>query len=97
LENDELTRSLALMKLATRPDVQKPIWIAIGNHDNRVDTDSCVRFARAVASSAPANAKLRPIELHVVPGEGHRQPPSTHENAAAWIAGTLEPQAAISR
>jgi dienelactone hydrolase len=89
LKDHPLTRSLALLTLAQKPGLQKPIWITIGNNDDRVDTDECIRFARAVAEAAPAGTAMRPIELHVVPGDGHRQPPGTHENAAAWIARTF--------
>lgn len=89
LENHRLTRSLSLLNVAGEPGLRKPLWITIGNADERVNTDRCIAFARAVAAAAPAEVAMRPIELHVVPGEGHRQPPHTHENAAAWIARTF--------
>ena len=85
------SQSLALGRLAGQPNLQKPIWITVGNHDTKVGTELCMDFARDVAAAAPEGTTLRPIELHVVPGDDHRQPAGTHEKAAAWLGEKLAP------
>ncbi len=85
LDRHPLTQSLVLSQFAARPNLQKPIWITVGNHDTKVGTALCMDFVGKVAAAAPEGTVLRAIELHVVPGDDHRQPPGTHDKAAAWL------------
>lgn len=89
LKGDLLTESLSLINIADSPNLQKPIYLMVGNHDTRVGTEHSIRFAQAVVAAAPVNVRLRPIELHVVPGEDHRQPEGTHENLSSWLGKIL--------
>lgn len=91
LEDHPLAQSLALRQIASQPNLQKPIWILVGNNDAKgVRTNLCSDFVRAVADAAPEGTKFRPVELHVVPGDDHRQPPNTHESAAAWVSRVIQ-------
>ena len=91
LEKLPLMSSLKLVPLASRPNFQKPVWITVGNHDTIVGTDLCLDFAQAVAAAAPQDTVLRPIQLHVMPGDNHRQPAGSHDRLAAWLGEQLTP------
>jgi predicted esterase len=58
----------------------KAVGLWIGNQDDRVGTDSAIRFAaRSLASGAD-------VELHVISGpSGHHVPARAESDAAAWI------------
>jgi alpha-beta hydrolase superfamily lysophospholipase len=77
-------RALAAENLAPRL-AGRPIWMCIGNHDTRVDTDRAIRFTRRVVECAVAAGKRPDIELWVQPSEGHQIAPDSHEKAAAWL------------
>ncbi|MBS0266004.1 MAG: serine hydrolase [Planctomycetes bacterium] len=89
LADDPTTMGLALLhqsqKLAGRP-----IWMCIGNHDERVDTERAIAFSRAVVKAAVAAGKPAAIELHVMTSLGHRTHPTAHDEAAAWMASQLK-------
>jgi dienelactone hydrolase len=68
----------------------RPVWIVIGNHDERVGTDSAVGLARALTAHAVRQGKPSLVELHVLPAEGHRTPKQGHAAAAAWFGRWLE-------
>ena len=91
LNQHPLTQSLKLVPLASRPNFQKPIWITVGNHDTIVGTNLCMDFVRAVAEAAPPGTVLRPVELHVMPGDDHRQPAGTHDKLAQWLGAQFSP------
>jgi esterase FrsA len=85
VRNQAGVRALATENLAPRLAC-RPIWICIGNHDTRVDTDRAIRFTRRVVECAVAAGKRPDIELWVQPSEGHQIAPDSHEKAAAWLA-----------
>lgn len=93
LAKQPLLQSLNLVPLASRPNFQKPVWITVGNHDTIVGTDLCMEFVQAVSAAAPSGTVLRPIQLHVVPGDNHRQPAGTHDRLAAWLGEQFSPPA----
>jgi len=83
LENHALTQSLALDRIADK-FVGRPLWMCIGNRDERVGTDHLIAFSRKVVASY-AEGALAPVELHVMQTEGHRIHGTAHEEAAAWL------------
>ena len=83
------TNELALIRHADK-FAGRPIWLCIGNHDERVDTDQAIAFTRAVVKSSAAEKKAAPVELHVMPSLGHSIHPTAHAEAAAWIAERLK-------
>ncbi len=88
LEIQPLTRSLTAVNLAEKL-VGRPIWVCIGNNDERVGTDQCFAFVRKVAQANLAAGKPAHIELHVMPSAGHRTHETAHDEAAAWLAQTM--------
>lgn len=84
--------SLALMNAVDRL-AGRSVWIAIGNNDARVNTDSAIAFARRLvaASAAKTDAPAKPIdvELRVMPWPGHGAGPGAHEEAAAWLMARM--------
>jgi predicted esterase len=88
LEKHSLTQSLSLSNVADKL-AGRPLWMCIGNNDERVGTDSLIAFSRKVVSSSFAQKRSAPIELHVMPSEGHRIHEAAHEEAAAWLSKNL--------
>jgi dienelactone hydrolase len=82
IEALELRRAAA--KLADRP-----IWIVIGNHDERVGTDRAIAFTRDVVRAAAAQKRPPLVELHVTTTPGHSTPAAAHDEAAAWVAAAV--------
>jgi dienelactone hydrolase len=87
-ENAPLVQQLALDKHADRL-AGRAVWIAIGDRDERVDTDAAIRFARALSAAAAAKKLPSQVELHVCPAVGHRTPDGAAEQSAAWISRIL--------
>jgi dipeptidyl aminopeptidase/acylaminoacyl peptidase len=79
------TRSLALIEHA-RKLAGRPVWLCIGNNDERVGTDHLIAFARKVVAVSTAEKKPAPVELHVMPTAGHRIHDTAHDEAAAWLS-----------
>jgi len=73
----------------------RPVWMNIGNYDERVSTDDALAFIQAVAK---AGAKVRknptvalPIECILAESAGHSIPPNSHVPAAAFILKHVAP------
>ena len=81
---ESLSVRLLIPRLAGRP-----IWVLIGNRDERVGTGHCIDVMQGLWAATPADLKTSPAELHVLPGEDHRQPPFSQEKAVAWIRERL--------
>lgn len=62
-----------------------PVWIMIGDRDQRVGTDAAIAFARALSSAAAGSGLPGKVELHVTPSDGHHTPPGAEELSAAWM------------
>jgi len=77
----------SLIELAPRL-AHRPVWLSIGNHDLRVNTDRTIAFARALVAAAAtpqgANAMI-PVDLLVGPTPGHSKIDHASELLAAWI------------
>jgi len=68
----------------------RPVWMCIGNLDERVDTDRAIAFSREVVKASAAAKKQPLIELHVMTSAGHTIHPTAHDEAAAWVASQLK-------
>ena len=88
LEDHELTRRLALTGIAGK-FAGRPIWICIGNNDERVGVDRVIAFTRKVVGSSLGQSKPAAIEIHVMPSEGHYTHDTAHEEAAIWLSDKL--------
>lgn len=76
--------SLALATLAPRL-AGRPMWISIGNHDERVGTDFAIAFSRALVAVNVARRQDATIELIVHSVPGHSSTERDHERLAAWL------------
>lgn len=63
----------------------RPVWIMIGDNDQRVSTDKAIAFARTLSHAAYARKIPSGVELHVMPTATHRPPPEANRLSAAWI------------
>lgn len=87
-ESTPLVRSLSLVEKAS--DLSgRGVWIAIGDRDERVNTDRSIEFARALSKSALTDSP-RNIELHVFSVDGHTTPPHAPQLSARWIDEALQ-------
>ena len=85
IEQHPLVRALALSEQAENL-ADRAIWIAIGDRDKRVGTDSAIDFARKAWQASMDKNLNAGLELHVLPEpRGHTTPDGTREKAAAWI------------
>jgi esterase FrsA len=82
-------KAMALEKLADKL-IGRDYWVCIGNNDQRVSTDDCIAFTRAVVKASATAAKPARIEIHVMPSIGHAIHKTAHAEAAAWMAERLK-------
>lgn len=66
-----------------------PIWIMIGDRDERVGTDRAIQFARLLSSTASTGSLRSRMELHVCPSNGHHTPAGAEESSAEWMQKVL--------
>jgi len=73
--------------------INKTIRFYIGNHDTRVDTESCFRFIQNIVNTAFTQKIRSPkVELFITPSIGHRghgTSPTTFRDGAEWIRHQL--------
>lgn len=68
----------------------RPVWLIIGDRDERVSTDAAIHFVRAVTASALSRNLNPQAELHVLPEpKGHTTPQGAPSAAASWITKQL--------
>lgn len=84
LEDHALTQSISLKKVAGAL-AGRPLWMCIGNHDERVGTDNLIDFSRDLVREAFSQNLPAPVEIHVMQTEGHRIHDTAHQEAAAWL------------
>jgi dienelactone hydrolase len=68
--------------------VGRPVWISIGNADDRVSSEDCIGFTRRlVATTQRLQPKLNliPVHLHVGVSAGHRSPDDAYAAAADFL------------
>lgn len=69
----------------------QPVWIVIGDQDERVSTDCAVALAARLRAIAEIKAVPAKVELHVMPEpRGHTTPTGSSGRAAAWIYRHME-------
>jgi dipeptidyl aminopeptidase/acylaminoacyl peptidase len=69
----------------------KPIWIVIGDQDDRVGTDKAISFARQLTAASLKHKVESRGELHVLPeSRGHTLPDRVSDDAAAWIVAEIK-------
>ena len=79
-----LAGSLSLASNAEKL-ANRPIWVSIGNDDQRVNTDDAIAFTRIVVELSRAKRYPADVQLHVMPNPDHTVPPHAPEEAAAWV------------
>jgi dienelactone hydrolase len=89
MEKHPATRALNLINSADKL-AGRPIWICIGNNDERVNTDDVIAVTRKLVTAAVAQLKPAPVELHVMPTLGHRIHDTAHAEVATWIRTCLK-------
>lgn len=65
--------------------VGRPIWITIGNRDDRVGTGEAIEFMKQVVAASALRKAMATIELNIWPAIGHKTPTKAHEAAASWL------------
>jgi dienelactone hydrolase len=83
-EANPLVARLALVRVADAL-AGRPVWIIIGNADQRVGTDKVVAFAEALTAAGEARGLRGRVTLRIFPTPGHRSFPEWHDEAAAWF------------
>jgi dienelactone hydrolase len=84
MESHARTRALALVQVADRL-ADRAVWITIGSTDHRVGTEYAIALLQRVVEASEARGRRPQIQLHIMPTEGHRIHPSSHEEAASWM------------
>ncbi len=85
--NEELplVKSLSL-KSQAKQLAGRPVWVIIGDRDDRVSTKSAMDFALALSAEAVAKDVPSRLELHIISEpRGHTTPKGAAEQAARWI------------
>jgi dienelactone hydrolase len=83
VEENALTKQLSLVNQVERL-AGRPVWIGIGDQDQRVSTDSAIRLARRLTA-----AKSK-VQLHGFPEpRGHTTPNGAPEMVASWILSQI--------
>jgi dienelactone hydrolase len=81
------------LDLTEHPDALagRPVWLVIGDHDDRVSTDKMIAYGRALSHAAYAQKIPSQVEIHVFPEPGgHTTPKPSDALSAAWIAAQLK-------
>lgn len=87
------TKSVDAMNLEAHVDelVGRPVFIMIGDRDDRVSTDSAINFMRKLSAAATkANVPSQAELLVVSEPRGHSLPPNADIIAARWIYRVME-------
>jgi dienelactone hydrolase len=89
-EENPLVKQLAIAEQAGKL-AQRPVWIAIGDRDARVDTDRAIAFARRVTAASLEQGHDSRVDFHVLAQpKGHSTPDGAAEQAAEWIDRQLK-------
>lgn len=89
-EDLSLVRQLSLKNCADQL-AGRPVWVIIGDRDDRVSTDDAIEFARSVSKSSRDRELAGGVELHVLPEpRGHTTPAGAAGQAANWILKTMQ-------
>lgn len=84
-EANEMVQSLDVRKQADKL-AGRPVWIIIGDQDERVSTDSAIDLARRITRASLAQKLTSQVDLHVLAEpRGHTTPNGAVEGSAAWL------------
>lgn len=77
-------------RLSLKPQAEKlagrPVWLIIGDVDDRVSSDEAIVFCRAVTAASRKQNKVSRVDLLVVSEpQGHTTPAGAAELAAGWL------------
>ncbi|MEZ6087716.1 MAG: prolyl oligopeptidase family serine peptidase [Pirellulaceae bacterium] len=76
----------------------RPLWLVIGDQDERVGTDQAIAFARKVTAASRAHQLESRIELNVLPEpRGHTTPDGSATRAASWILNQFVDPTSVER
>jgi dienelactone hydrolase len=97
---DGVAEKLTLTHIAPQL-IGRPVWLSIGNNDQRVDTDRAIAFSRAIVHASVRQNKeakiLIPVELVIAPSAGHSKIDHAHELLAAWLMKVMPPPSAMKK
>ena len=88
------------LSLANQADklAGRPVWVVIGDRDDRVSTRKAFEFASAVSASARKKKVPSNMHLHIISEpRGHTTPPGYAKRAAVWIEEQLKKTKAASK
>jgi dienelactone hydrolase len=89
-EDLPLVKELALARQAERL-AGRPVWIVIGDRDERVGTENAVELGDRLKASAAAQGRKNRAEILVLPEpRGHTTPEGAPGLAAKWIREQLD-------
>lgn len=89
-EDNALMASLSVSEQAAKL-ADRPVWIIMGDRDDRVGTDNSISLARKITATALEQGISPHVELHVFPEpKGHTTPAGAAEAAAKWIHRQVE-------
>ena len=96
IADDPFVHSLSVSKQAERL-AGRPVWIVIGDHDDRVGTDRSIALARRIANASREKGKESRVDLHVLAEpRGHTTPPGSTRLAADWMLRLLSAETTAS-
>ena len=85
IETHPLVKKLSLVEQADQL-VGRPVWIVIGDQDERVGTDKAIELASRLSAAAKEKQVPSNVELNVVAEpRGHTTPAGSSTKAADWI------------
>ncbi len=91
-ESNAMVQSLDVRRQADKL-AGRPVWVIIGDQDERVSTDSAIDLARRI-TKASLNQKLTSkVDLHVIAEpRGHTTPNGAVEASVAWLLTHCPPK-----
>jgi predicted esterase len=91
MEDHKATKAASLLHQAGKL-AGRPVWVCIGNNDQRVNTDHLIALTRKIVAASAEQKKPAPVELHVMPTLGHRIHDTAYDEAALWIGKLWRPR-----
>ena len=89
-EENEIVNQYRFTELANRL-AGRPVWIVIGDQDQRVGTDAAIAAARAITRASLERNVTSRVTLHVLPEpRGHTTPKGSVALAATWIRAQFD-------
>ena len=96
IADDPFVKSLSVSRQAERL-AGRPVWIVIGDHDDRVGTDRAIALARRIAEASREKGEEGRVDLHVLAEpRGHTTPLGSTRLAADWMLRVLAQETTAS-